>query len=90
MCDFCHDDPKKRKPLDFVYDGVYALRIVKLTPLPAIDLTTGKVAESADPPFWELFMEDSIAREEGLSAEREAYPIRYCPVCGRLLPTDKE
>lgn len=90
MCDFCHDDQKKRKPLDFVYDGVYALRIVKLTPLPAIDLTTGKVAESADHPFWELFMEDSIAREEGLSAEREAYPIRYCPVCGRLLPTDKE
>ena len=84
MCKYCEDDHTKRVPLEFEYDGCWSLELVKCTPLPAINLTTGEVSDSAEPPYWCLFLKDALEEFKG---EQEAYPIKYCPICGRLLPT---
>ena len=52
--------------------------ITKLTPLPAIDLMTGEMADTADPPFFAI---RTLSDENG----EDFVPIRFCPKCGREL-----
>lgn len=52
--------------------------ITKLTPLPAIDLMTGKMAEAADPSFFAIRIQSDDMGEDFV-------PIRFCPKCGREL-----
>ena len=55
--------------------------IAKLTPLPAIDLMTGKMADTADPPFFAIRIQTD-------DMEEDFVPIRFCPKCGRELKED--
>lgn len=57
--------------------------ITKLTPLPAIDLMTGKMAETADPPFFAIRIQSDDMGEDFV-------PIRFCPKCGRELKEDQK
>ena len=55
--------------------------ITRLVPLPAIDLTTGETAETADPPFFAIRIQSDDMGEDFV-------PIRFCPKCGRELKED--
>lgn len=55
--------------------------ITKLTPLPAIDLMTGKMEDTADPPFFAIRIQSDDMGEDFV-------PIRFCPQCGRELKED--
>ena len=55
--------------------------ITKLTPLPAIDLMTGEMADTADPPFFAIRITSDEMGEDFV-------PIRLCPNCGRELKED--
>lgn len=55
--------------------------ITKLTPLPAIDLMTGEMADTADPPFFAIRITSDEMGEDFV-------PIRLCPYCGRELKED--
>lgn len=68
--------------------GAWLCRVTKITPLPEINLTTGEIADKADPPYWVLFLEEDTGEEFGF--EQASFPIKYCPMCGRLLPTGPE
>ena len=63
--------------------GEWKLECVGITPLPAIDLTTGEKAKTADPPYTALFLK-YLDSEYG-QGEQGSFPIRYCPMCGRKL-----
>ena len=69
-CEYCEG----RKKMQTEYGE---LKISKITPLPAINLTDGTVDLDVDPPFYALFYN---AQEE-LGAEEEVC-IQYCPWCG--------
>ena len=60
--------------------GEYEAEIVKITPLPAIDLGTGRVCGTGKPPYFSLFV--SYDFEEG---EKASFPIIFCPMCGKRL-----
>ena len=77
MCEFCSG----RGKIEDEYCE-WELDCVKLTPLPAINLTTGETASDADPPFYAMFLrylDDEDRSEHG------SFPINFCPVCGRQL-----
>ena len=57
--------------------------ITKLIPLPAIDLMTGEMADSADPPFFAIRIQSDDMGEDFV-------PIRFCPKCGRELKEDQK
>ena len=75
ICDFC--ERGKRMNSD---EGEHDLRLVKLTPLPAINLTSGETAEKAEPPYYAMFLYD-MDRE----GEAATFPVKFCPICGRKL-----
>lgn len=84
MCDFCRKGGGGTIKDEY---GQYKLDLVEVTPLPAIDLTTGKMDSSAESPFYELFLRWDEEQEES-SGEIGAFQIRFCPLCGaELLPT---
>ena len=71
-CAFC----EKRVPLETDYYGDISL--CKMTPLPAIDLMTGEIAKTADPPYWSM--------EIDCDGMEDFIRINYCPICGKKLP----
>ena len=79
MCDYC----MRGKVIDDEY-AEYEAKIVKITPLPAIDLSTGAIDTDADPPYFSLFI--SYDWGEG---EKGSFPIKYCPMCGRDLTKEE-
>lgn len=72
-CEYCTGD---RKNFPTHCDG--EAEIVRLIPLPAIDLMTGEMEETADPPFFAIRI---LSDEMG----EDFVPIRLCPKCGREL-----
>ena len=88
MCKYC-ETGIQAFPLEDEYGyGDWRLFVTKMTPIPVINLTTGQIADSADPPYWVLFLEEDTGGEFG--AEQASFPIKFCPMCGRLLPTGPE
>lgn len=77
MCEFCGAS----KPLEDEYDN-YEAKIVRLIPLPPINLTTGKYENELELPYYALFIYDQY---DGRSGEIASIPIKYCPICGRRL-----
>lgn len=72
-CEYCTGD---REAFPTHCDG--EAEITQLVPLPAIDLTTGETAETADPPFFAIRIQSDDMGEDFV-------PIRFCPKCGREL-----
>ena len=70
MCDYC-DENGQNDAIEDEY-GEYEMRVVKLTPLPAINLTTGEVDKYAEPPYYALF---AYYMEE--KCEQASFPIKY-------------
>ena len=87
MCDFCAGNGK----IEDEY-AEWELDCVEITPMPAIDLTTGERDENADPPYYAMFLRYLDDEED--RSEHGSFPINFCPVCGRQLnkdyPTHKE
>lgn len=75
-CPYCTTDGD-RKPIPTSGGG--ELEVVKIIPMPAIDLTTGKKDDFVDKPFWAM---NFIAFEGELE---EFVRINNCPMCGRAL-----
>lgn len=80
-CPFCHH--KESRMTAMTDDGKYEVWLTPVVPLPAIDLTTGETAKTADPPYHALMMDGEDAGEDIL-------PIRFCPMCGRKLEAENE
>ena len=78
LCDFCERGKRMESE-----EGERDLRLVKLTPLPAINLTSGETADKADPPFYAMFLHDPEYGDEAAT-----FPVKYCPMCGRKLVTE--
>lgn len=76
-CPYCTTDGE-RKPIPGWGGG--ELEMVQITPMPAINLTTGERDTSAETPFWAM---NFTAFENELE---EFIPINNCPMCGRKLP----
>lgn len=77
MCKFCSGQGK----IEDEYCE-WELDCVKMTPLQAINLTTGETAAEADAPYYAMFLrylDDEDRSEHG------SFPINFCPVCGRQL-----
>lgn len=70
-CDFCE------KRVSILTDYYGAIELCKMTPLPAIDLLSGEIAETADPPYWTMCI-DCDGMEDFIR-------INFCPLCGRKL-----
>lgn len=81
FCPFCHYVRGHEETM--TDDNRYKVWLTKITPLPAIDLTTGEMDKKADPPFYALMMDGEDAGEDIL-------PIRFCPMCGRKLEAENE
>lgn len=75
LCDFCERGKRMESE-----EGEHDLKLVKLTPLPAINLTSGETADKAEPPYYAMFLYD-MDRE----GEAATFPVKYCPMCGRKL-----
>jgi hypothetical protein len=78
LCDFCERGKRMNSE-----EGEHDLRLVKLTPLPAINLTSGETEEKAEPPFYAMFL-----YEPGETGEAATFPVKFCPMCGRKLVGD--
>ena len=80
MCDYCANG-------EIIGDeyAAYSAKIVKITPLPAIDLSTGEVDTTADPPYYSFFVSDDFDK-----GEIGSFPIKYCPMCGRDLSKEAQ
>ena len=76
LCEYCN---YKKKPIADEYDA-YEAQITQITPMPAMNLTTGEQDVEAEPPYHSLFIYEYGGRYEVAS-----FPIRYCPVCGKRL-----
>lgn len=77
MCEFCSGQGK----IEDEYCE-WELDCVKMTPLQAINLTTGETAAEADAPYYAMFLrylDDEDRSEHG------SFQINFCPVCGRQL-----
>ena len=81
FCTFCHYARGHEETM--TDDNRYKVWLSKITPLPAIDLTTGETEKMADHPFYALMMDGEDAGEDIL-------PIKYCPMCGRKLEAENE
>lgn len=80
MCEFCSGQGK----IEDEYCE-WELDCVKMTPLPAVNLTTGETAAEADAPYYVMFL--SYLDDEDRS-EHGSFKINFCPVCGRQLNVD--
>lgn len=76
-CKYC--DSKNPIPSDG--GDAEIIEIVKVTPLPAINLATGEVSKRHEPSYHALH----VKFEEGLF---EYIPIKRCPFCGRELDAE--
>lgn len=74
-CEYCF--PYNRKSIDSV--GGTELEVVKITAMPAINLTTGQKEETEPRSFMALHVR--LYDGEG----EDFVPIRCCPMCGREL-----
>lgn len=83
MCEFC----EANKPLEEEYNN-YEAKIVRITPLPPLNLTTGKYEDELEGPYYALFVYD--AYDDDHHGEIASIPIKYCPICGRRLLTGKD
>lgn len=59
-------------------DDLYDVGMVMITPLPAVNLTTGEKEGTVKPPYYAL----SIGCDD---QSKDYFPIEYCPWCGRKL-----
>lgn len=75
LCDFCERGKRMNSE-----EGEHDLRLVKLTPLPAINLTTGEREEKAKPAYYAMFLHDPEYGDEAAT-----FPVKFCPACGRKL-----
>ena len=75
LCDFCEREKRVES-----MEQEHSLKLVKLTPLPSINLTTGETAKTAGPPFHAMFLYD-LDRV----GEAGTFEIKFCPFCGRKL-----
>lgn len=75
LCYFCERGKRVESE-----EGEHDLRLVKITPLPAINLTSGETAEKADPPYYAMFLHDPEYGDEAAT-----FPVKFCPICGRKL-----
>lgn len=75
ICDFCERGKRMESE-----EGEHDLRLVKLTPLPAINLTNGETETKPGKPFYAMFLNDA---EDG--DEAAAFQVKFCPFCGRKL-----
>lgn len=71
-CKYCLDG----EPFATHIDG--KAEIVKITPLPAIDLNTGEQEDTVEPPFAAIWVHSQDNCEDFV-------PIEFCPKCGRNL-----
>ena len=74
MCEYCGKPYKEIVP--------EVAELVRIEPLPAINLTTGEKAESAEPPYYAIRV---LWVEDGYDTVQEYIPAKYCPMCGRKL-----
>lgn len=83
-CPYCHP-PYKEIKTEFDDDSAYirAVHVTQITPLPAINLTTGEKDSFADPPFHELMIVRKWVDEPW--REEDGLVIQFCPWCGRKL-----
>ena len=76
MCDFCRKEHRTERHTEI--DGISAC-IVKIIPLPAINLTTGKTEKTAKEPFYQIrFYDEDMEVEDYLT-------ITHCPMCGEKI-----
>lgn len=71
-CKHCIDG----KTIETDIDG--EIEIVKIIPLPAIDLVTGEQERKAASPYWAMRLL--------LDGGEDFVRIHFCPLCGRRLP----
>lgn len=71
-CEYCIDG----KTIETDFDG--EIEIVKIVPLPAIELMTGEKESKVNPPYWAMRML--------LDGGEDFVQIHCCPMCGRRLP----
>lgn len=71
-CEYCNDG----KTIETDIDG--EIEIVKIIPLPAIDLVTGEQERKAASPYWAMRLL--------LDGGEDFVRIHFCPLCGRRLP----
>lgn len=83
MCEFC----EANKPLEEEYNN-YDVKIMRIIPMPPINLTTGKYEDELEPPYYTLDIYDSYNDDH--FGEIASIPIKYCPICGRYLLTGKD
>lgn len=81
MCEFCQGS---FTPIET--DSGEA-ELVQIVPLPALNLTTGKKSEQADPPYHAIYIRWI---EDGEDQMFDYIPIKYCPICGRKLDEQSE
>lgn len=62
-------------------DDIYDVSMVRITPLPAVNLTTGEKEGPEGQPYYAL----SIGCDD---QSKDYLPIKYCPWCGRKLQVE--
>lgn len=75
LCDFCERGKHMQSE-----EGEHDMELVKLTPLPAINLTSGEIETKPGKPFYAMFLHDPEYGDEAAT-----FPVKFCPVCGRKL-----
>lgn len=75
LCDFCERGKRMNSE-----EGEHDLKLVKLTPLPAVNLTSGEIETKPGKPYYAMFL---YTPDE--TGEAATFPVKYCPVCGRKL-----
>ena len=78
LCDFCERGKRMNSE-----EGEHDLRLVKLTPLPAINLTSGEIETKPEKPFYAMFLHDPEYGDEAAT-----FQVKFCPICGRKLVTE--
>ena len=76
MCDFCRKEHRTERHTEI--EGISA-SIVKIIPLPAINLTTGETEKKVKKPFSQIrFYDEDMEIEDYLT-------ITHCPMCGERI-----
>ena len=76
MCDFCRKEHRTERHTEV--DGVSAC-IVKIIPLPAINLTKVETEKKEKEPFFQIrFYDEDMGIEDYLT-------ITHCPMCGEKI-----
>lgn len=75
LCDFCERGKRMQSE-----EGEHDMELVKITPLPAINLTSGEIEAKTGKPFYAMFLHDPEYGDEAAT-----FPVKFCPICGRKL-----